>query len=259
MTDLMAGVAVAFLLIAAIFMTQASNQTQKEAREKKKAEEKLNRISSTDQRAIGEIQALRDALAHNPRLSHLVELVYDGERDPFLLTIVLDRGILRFDPGDCVVSESTREALTASFGEIFDRVCQSASSGLLQSITMEGHTDNRPFLPRDNVCGVSRVRGTCTEEDAIQTPACEAEGFANNVRLSASRAQNVFFQVKETFANRPEIAECLETKFLVAGRGPVEPMDGKAWRLSRSESENERNRRVVIKVRAASRSMEVLE
>jgi flagellar motor protein MotB len=256
MTDLMAGVAVAFLLIAAIFMTQASNRVRKETLEAKKTQEKLQEIRSTDRRAINEIVKLRDALQKNPHLSRLVELVYDGERDPFLLTIVLDRGVLRFDPGDCVVRESALAALSASFGEIFNRVCQSASSGLLQSIALEGHTDNRPFLPSDNVCGVARVRGECTSSESLGSAACEEAGFANNVRLSAARAQNVFFRVKATFANRPEIGECLETKFLVAGRGPVEPMDGHPWRAPRSESENERNRRVVIKVRAAARTFE---
>src|SRR4051794_6622048 len=104
MTDLMAGVAVTFLLIAGIFIVQAANQADAKARAGREAEAKLAKIISTDERAIAEIKALRDVLTGNAALRGLVEMVYDEERDPFLLTIVFDRGQLRFAPGDCEIT-----------------------------------------------------------------------------------------------------------------------------------------------------------
>jgi flagellar motor protein MotB len=254
MTDLMAGVAVTFLLIAAIFMVQAATRAEAEAKASQAAREELNKRTSTDRRAIAEIVALRDALSASDGLKELVELVYDAERDPFLLTIVFDRGRLRFDAGDCALRDDTRAVLDSSFGEIFDRVCRTAASGFIQSITLEGHTDNRPFFPADRVCGVERAHG-CGERRAL-TAECAALGFANNVRLSAARAQNVFFHMRDVLGTKPELTSCLDTKFVVAGRGPVEPSDGGDWRRERPGEEHERNRRVVIKVRATSRTEE---
>lgn len=144
--------------------------------------------------------------------------------------------------------------MRSSFGTVFGRVCATAASGFLQSITLEGHTDNRPFFPADRRCGVEPARKSHCHETSAE-PACKALGFANNVRLSAARAQNVFFETRQLLADDPVVLSCLETKFVVAGRGPVEPVDGGDWRLSRSEVKNERNRRVVIKVHAIARSV----
>jgi flagellar motor protein MotB len=253
MTDLMAGVAVTFLLIAAIFIVQAATRAEAAANESKKNQAKLQKIVSTDQRAIAEIKALREVLTENPALQGLVELVYDEERDPFLLTIVFDRGRLRFDAGDCAITDESKHVMTTSFGSIFEQVCKTAASGFIEAIMLEGHTDNIPFYPAERVCGVERAQRSCLGRLATSEE-CAALGFANNVRLSAARAQNVFFQMREILGGRPEITRCLDAKFVVAGRGPVEPTDGRDWRLARTESENERNRRVVIKVRATSRT-----
>jgi flagellar motor protein MotB len=254
MTDLMAGVAVTFLLLAAIFMAQVSNRAEEEVKEGRVAKDRLKEITSTDQRAILGLKTLRDSLSNDLDLHGLVELIYDAEQDPFLLTIVFDRGRLRFDPGDCAIRKDTLQVIASSFGAILTQVCEIASSGLVQSITLEGHTDNRPFFPSNRGCGVESLQNRCV---GIATSAeCSALGFANNVRLSAARAQNVFFEMRNLLRGRNDIISCLDTKFVVAGRGPVEPADGKNWQDSRSELENERNRRVVIKVRAISRTLE---
>ncbi len=260
MTDLMAGVAVIFLLVAAIFMVKAANTSKAEAKRSAQEAEKgrdasrrLNEITSSDKAAIAELAALKDALSASKDLRQLVELVYDADRDPFLLTIVFDRGRLRFDSGDCALRKDTLSVVEDSFGSIFDRICTSATSGFVQSIALEGHTDNRPFFPAERICGVERSLVGCTEKIGSR-PDCSAAGFANNVRLSAARAQNVFFQIRSIFAQRPDLIDCLDRWFVISGRGPVEPTDGKAWQLVRSESDNERNRRVVIKVRASSRT-----
>lgn len=254
-TDLMAGVAVTFLLIAGIFIVQASNQAEAEARAGRVAQAKLAKIVSTDERAIAEIKALREVLTSDEALRGLVEMLYDEQRDPFLLTIVFDRGRLRFAPGDCEITDDTKAVMASSFGQIFEQVCRSAASGMIEAITLEGHTDNHPFLPAERVCGVERAKRGCTRSSQLSAE-CAADGFANNVRLSAARAQNVFFHMREVLRERPGIIECLDAKFVVSGRGPVEPVDGADWSRERSEAENERNRRVVIKVRATSRTRE---
>jgi flagellar motor protein MotB len=256
MTDLMAGVAVTFLLIAGIFIVQAANQAEAEARAGRAAQAKLEKIVSTDQRAIAEIKSLRDLLSGEDALRELVDVAYDEQRDPFLLTIVFNRGRLDFAEGNCAIADETKAVMTSSFGTIFERVCNSASSGFIEAIALEGHTDNHPFFPSERVCGVEGTRSACARERGDTSGECAALGFANNVRLSAARAQNVFFHMREVLRERPEIIACLESKFVVSGRGPVEPTDGQAWEIKRSNAENERNRRVVIKVRATSRTRE---
>ncbi len=257
MTDLMAGVAVTFLLIAAIFIVKSATQAKEAVDKSREASEKLEEIRSTDERAIGEIKHLLNLLSSDQTLRGLVDLTYDEERDPFLLTIVFDRGQLRFAPGDCEITEQSKLVMRSSFGSIFEQVCRSAASGLIEAIALEGHTDNHPFFPGDRICGVDRARRACgRERDRELSSECEAIGFANNVRLSAARAQNVFFEMREILTERPEIIQCLDAKFVVSGRGPVEASDGGSWRDTRSEEQNERNRRVVIKVRATSRTRE---
>ncbi len=253
MTDLMAGVAVTFLLIAAIFIVQAANRAEAEVEAGRAAKAKLEKIVSTDERAIAQIKSLRDLLSDSDSLRGLVELVYDEQKDPFLLTIVFDRGRLRFNAGDCAITDDSKALMASSFGAIFEQVCRTAASGFIEAITLEGHTDNHPFLPAERICGVERSRRACNGRDA-KSSECLALGFANNVRLSAARAQNVFFQMRDVLGSRHDIIQCLDAKFVIAGRGPVEPADGRDWQLERTEEENERNRRVVIKVRATSRT-----
>jgi flagellar motor protein MotB len=253
MADLMAGVAVTFLLLAAIFMVQVARSRAAEAARAQAAVKKLEHITDTDEKAISTLLALRDSLRDDSDLQGAVELQYDKQRDPFLLTIVLDRDRLRFDAGDCAIQEAVRGAMSSSFKALFQGVCRTADSGLIQSITLEGHTDNHPFFPGDRRCGIEPARRHGCD-DGSREARCAALGFENNVRLSAARAQNVFFEMRQLLGNEPSIARCLETKFVIAGRGPVEPLDGRSWQDVRSEAHNERNRRVVIKVRATARA-----
>jgi flagellar motor protein MotB len=175
-------------------------------------------------------------------------VVYDEKRDPFLLTIIFNRGQLRFDEGQCKLRTDTQQAMRDSFDSIFTHVCETARSGYVQSITLEGHTDNGPFFPQQSICGVDATG--CRPGNA-QNDLCKSVGFANNVRLSAARAQNVFFEMRALLAKKPEIAECLDTKFVVAGRGPTDPENGASWEADQNAAQKEANRRVVIKVRAA--------
>jgi flagellar motor protein MotB len=116
-------------------------------------------------------------------------------------------------------------------------------------MTLEGHTDRRPFKAVRIGCGIDQpaLTAACAQEGH---PECEAIGFANNVRLSGARAQNVFFSMRKAVANDEHLSACLDRNFVVAGRGPVEPSDGKPWVDSRTDAEDEANRRVLLKIRA---------
>lgn len=261
LTDLMSGVAVMFLVIAAIFMVQAS-QAKKQALKlaaknedvAKKNEEfaqKFKEIDQRDQQGIQEIETLRDRLAGNQD----IELVYDKQKDPRLLTIVFSRENLRFDSGACEVGASTRDALRNTLKDIFPKICatvEAGRSGLQKSIALEGHTDNE--APLGVSCrGVAIASACFTNRSGA---ACKQQGFESNVLLSAARAQFVFFQARDVLKDDVAVAQCLDRNFMVAGRGPMDPLDGGAWDKVRPPAENDKNRRVVIKVRVMVASVD---
>jgi flagellar motor protein MotB len=257
LTDLMSGVAVTFLVIAAIFMVQASQAKQKVQQEKRHAEAlakrneenavKYEEMDEREQRGIAEIEKLRASLEGRPS----IELLYDRAKDPRLLTIVFDRDSLRFDSGACKVDRDALERLRATLRDIFPPICAAVGGGLQKSIALEGHTDNQP--PLGVACkAVAAARSCYRHRD---DPRCLHQGLESNVQLSAARAQYVFFEARSALKDNPAVAECLDRSFLVAGRGPMEPMappDGGDWRRARSEADNEKNRRVVIKVRVTT-------
>jgi flagellar motor protein MotB len=260
LTDLMSGVAVMFLVIAAIFMVQASQakkRAQRLAEENRRAAEqnkidaqKYKEIDQRDQQGIEEIDALRTRLAANRD----IELVYDKRKDPRLLTIVFSRDNLSFASGACDVDTATREAMRGTLKRIFPEICRTVGSlgtGLQKSITLEGHTDNAAPLGV-SCAGVPSASACFGRKQDV----CKKQGFESNVQLSAARAQYVFFQARDALKDDPVIASCLDRNFMVAGRGPMDPLDGGAWDAVRSASDNEKNRRVVIKVRVMAASVE---
>lgn len=253
LTDLMSGVAVMFLVIAAIFMVQAAQAKKKAQRQeqiakdlaKKNADDasKYNEIDQRDQQGIQEIEKLRSSLAGNKS----IELVYDEKKDPRLLTIVFNRESLQFESGECAVDAVKRDALRKTLQNIFPQICTTVGVGLQKSIALEGHTDNSP--PFGARCGTTAPSEFCYSYRNRSDEQCKKQSFENNVRLSAARAQYVFFEAREALHQDQAAASCLDRNFMVAGRGPMEPLDGGAWETFRNEAENARNRRVVIKVR----------
>lgn len=253
----MSGVAVTFLIIAAIFMVQAAVQKKKAQEAQKLAEnaskmsekdaQELQRLKKKDNDGIKELEALRAKLQANSRLKNNIELDYDPSKDPRLLTIVFSRDNLQFTRGDCVVDDSRKALLQTTLREIFPEVCAAVDKKFVQSIALEGHTDNLPAYGAK--CGTE-----ASSEDAScfanpNAGECKRRSFENNVRLSAARAQYVFFKAREALKADAAIAECLDKHFSISGRGPMEPVDGKPWESPRTDAENAANRRVVIKVR----------
>ena len=183
-----------------------------------------------------------------------IELVYDKRKDPRLLTIVFSRDNLSFASGACEVDPATREAMRGTLKRIFPEICRAVGSvgtGLQKSIALEGHTDNAP--PLGVSCAGVPSASACYGHKHDD---CKKQGFESNVQLSAARAQYVFFQARDVLRDDPAIASCLDRNFMVAGRGPMEPLDGGAWDAVRSAGDNEKNRRVVIKVRVMAASVD---
>ncbi len=258
LTDLMSGVAVMFLVIAAIFMVQASQarkRAQHLAEQKRQTAEKyevdagkFKVLDQRDRQGIQEIETLRAGLASNPN----IELVYDKRKDPRLLTIVFNRENLQFASGACDVSDRTRDALRQTLREIFPQICATVGSDLQKSIALEGHTDNQP--PLSVRCkGVDSAYACYRSRTDVR---CNQQSFESNVQLSAARAQYVFFQAREALQLDPAVAQCLDRDFMVAGRGPMDPLDGGRWDQVRTAEQNDKNRRVVIKVRVMVASVD---
>src|SRR5690606_4141772 len=112
------------------------------------------------------------------------------------------------------------------------RVCRAVvgmrEAGAEPSIILEGHTDDRPFLWTSRVCGVSH--------------GVAAYSFENNVRASAARAHEVFFTIRQQLLEADYERTCLDSNFIVSGRGQTAPRPGTA-------PEDGANRRLVIRVR----------
>jgi flagellar motor protein MotB len=258
LTDLMSGVAVMFLVVAAIFMVQASQAKRNALEQKRRAEElakrneldasKYKEIDERDQQGIKEIEDLMATLSTNKN----IELAYDKKKDPRLLTIVFNRDNLQFAPGACKVDDGRRTALRQTLQDIFPQICKSVGAGLQKSIALEGHTDNQP--PLGVSCKGIESANYCYTDRTHER--CKKQGFESNVQLSAARAQYVFFEAREALRLDQSVAQCLDKNFIVAGRGPMDPLDGGSWDKPRPNAENDKNRRVVIKVRVTAASME---
>jgi outer membrane protein OmpA-like peptidoglycan-associated protein len=261
MTDLMAGVAVTFLLIAAIFIVRAQRETkavQDSAHLKDEQAKELEDLKSQNRQVILELAKLAGEL--DPKLPGADVGALDESRiepnDPFVLTLVLKRHSVRFGEGACELEAAANAALAALAHAVLPKVCDAVEKGTVQTIALEGHTDNHGYFPTQAQCGVAASIG-CTPES--RNPRCVALGFENNVQLSAARAQHVFFHVDHLLGERDtkdanRLMRCLEDHFTVAGRGPVEPIEGSSWKEAQDDKAvREANRRVVIKLRALAR------
>jgi flagellar motor protein MotB len=250
LTDLMSGLAVMFLLIAAIFMVQSSRaakrakdaaDAQRRLAEQRKGDaDELDRLRSKDRKSIDRLLDLKGRLEANTRLAERLQLRYDPDADPFLLTISFTDEKLQFPPGACEVGAKQESDLRVTLAELFPELCKVVASdvndGVTQTIAMEGHTDRT--WPLGARCGMSVTPGCATNSSS---QACQREAFENNVRLSARRAQYVFFQAREALRDTA-LASCLDDYFVIAGRGQMSPLD-------RADPRSAKNRRVEIKVR----------
>jgi len=237
-TDLMSGVAVTFLLIAAIFMVQAFAARIREAESERKAQEQLALIQAQDQDARSFLNLLQEHFAKDDALRSVVEASYDAQVDPYLLTLTLNRERFLFASTQCDLSEDVNRAVRDGLRTAVKVVCSASDArNQLLSINLEGHTDVKPFFPRQAQCGAVPTR--CVD---AADPQCAAVGFENNVRLSGERAQRLFFVLRSTVGDDADLAQCLDRWFVVSGRGQVEATGS-------DEETRRRDRRVVLRIR----------
>ncbi|QDE86673.1 hypothetical protein [Myxococcus xanthus] len=228
LADLMAGVAVVFLLLAVIFILEAHEQREAAIRDKEAAIEKVDSQKEGVQESL---IALREDLIS-------LDATLDGG---FIALSGLDGGVnaleiefknMQFGLGQCRTPPAYVEQFERGAVPLIHRVCQAVDAmrdaGAEPSIILEGHTDDRPFLGTSWECGV--------REGVAQF------SFENNVRASAARAQEVFFTVRKQLRDAGYERDCFDSNFVVSGRGQTAP------RLGTDGSEPS-NRRLVIRVR----------
>lgn len=238
LADLMASVAVMFLLIAAIFMVRSLAQAKRSQDLAQEFEATLLAAKEENKTSQEALQELVAELKGDS--SMMVELDYDPAVDPFVVTIIFNEQILHFAPSSDKLDKAGLETIKDSGKKILDRTCRLVTeSGRVQQITLEGHTDNQRF-----------GRAVC--ESRMDSAECERKSFEKNVRLSANRAQTVYFEMMDAISDRPDLKNCLNSRFVVSGRGPVEPLGNTDWEAEQDDEERRRNRRVVIKVRMRS-------
>jgi len=261
MTDLMAGLAAIFLLLAVIFILDAQRKSVALEAEVEKArsaqvacDEKIGELGRFRSSILTAIDRLRAGIESNPQLLSLVAIDKGAlERDPFVLPVYFNQSRLAFGSSECSLSAAQSRPLRETTSILVRGICstiedmqKAAGADRLEvTITLEGHTDQEPYLPAAPGCGVDYTPCARTPE-ALE---CQQLGFENNVRLSGARAQTVFFEMQRAVAHDAHLSACLERYFVVSGRGPVEPADGGAWRTPRPDVEDRFNRRVLLKIR----------
>ena len=251
MTDLMAGVAVTFLLLAAIFIVQADALKRDALRKKAEAEKQASALRNEPE-ARRELTDLDDRLTAALAEGAQKAQVFPDPKDPLVLLVIFESDDW-FPSGACVPSRDVRQRIAPILADVFSKVCDPRYQHI-ESIILEGHSDRNPLYPGrggSERCGaVERYTGSPGD----------IEGFHNNVRLSAARAQEVFFIAREAIlassAERSAIATCIEQKFVVSGRGPVQPRDGSDWHTNQPREALSADRRVVLKVRFRQRDVD---
>lgn len=230
LADLMAGVAVVFLLLAVIFILEARQQREAAIQEKDRA---IGKVDSQKEGVRSSLSTLRKELED-------LDQTLDGG---FIALSGLDGGVnaleiefknLQFGLGQCRTPTAYVEQFEQGSVPLINRVCAAVDSmrdaGAEPSIILEGHTDDRPFLGTSGECGVRNGVAQVS--------------FENNVRASAARAQEVFFTIRDQLVDVDAGYElnCLDENFVVSGRGQTAPRPG-------TTGSDPSNRRLVIRVR----------
>ncbi len=209
MTDLMASVAVTFLLIAAIFILRASDANREN-------QQRLQKVEDIRKQSLDALDEFVRNLATQPELR---DAVHNDKADRFLVTVEFPAHALYFRTGSYELVEDAKEQLIAPLEHVVRLVC-GIDETLTNSIMLEGHTDREG-------------------------------GYEMNVRLSAQRAQTVYFEVRNRLDDMAR--RCIDARFAVSGRGPVQPRDPlQRWDDERRPIKSDADRRVVLKVRFVS-------
>lgn len=246
-SDLMAGVAGVFFVLMAIFMA-------KDAALDRENRQRLAKLEAEDRSAKAAEQRVIDTLAElRRRLGILGGALEEGGVETTLENGVLEINVdpsgdlLGFASGQDALGCDRRVAAQARMRQTLALVCDvmtSTSARLVKHIVLEGHTDNVP------VANATGAFAWCPGDSLSETP---ADTFGGNVALSGRRAVHILRLVVEGLPTSAYLRTCVERHFLVAGRGPVEPVHDEPsravdWWADQSEAARRRNRRVVLRV-----------
>ncbi len=244
-TDLMASVAVIFLLIAGIFIIR----TAKQARESTRQMDEIKKSQIDVSRQIDRL--LKDLQNAN---SNFVEKAEKVTGDPFLAIIRLKNSRFVFENNQCKFASELKQRsgddMKKLLMEIYTKV---ANSNLkVEQVVLEGHTDHNPSLPKSAACGIEDVSRWQNCSKNAPDEKCKQFGFENNIQLSAARAQELFFVTRAAILDAPNLLNWFDEKFVVSGRGPVSPLKlGQNWKelpIGNTTAYAE-NRRVEAKIR----------
>jgi flagellar motor protein MotB len=219
LTDLMAGAAVVFLLMAVIFIRKSEAERQVKVEKGEKVENQQEQVEASLVKLKTALEQLNEQIG-----GRFLQVSQQGN------TLEIQFSDLKFKLGKCETPPEYATLLRDSAVKIVGTVCSALEEmrrvGAFPSIVLEGHTDDRPFSIHSSECGVGRPN--------------YKDGFEDNVRASAARAQSVFFTLREGLASDPEERNCLDKHFVVSGRGQAAPVD---------PEHPDRNRRTIIRVR----------
>ena len=263
--DLMAGVAGVFFVLMAVFLTIVAARNL----EDKKALEKYEHIDKSEQEASAAVVNALEGIKTDLEQINPGGASISGNE----LVINLDPGgeLLKFESGDDELPCDTRERTRNKMKDILNTTCAGIMASkvrLIYRIVLEGHTDNKPVtndLVQVNHCGAQPRSLKPTDQ--------RVRAFGGNVALSSRRAVNVLRLVVEDVDTSEVLRNCVDTYFLVSGRGPVDPLEAKAgqlsgtiamfpgcaapverldsgpaWLIAQNRAAAEKNRRVVLRV-----------
>jgi outer membrane protein OmpA-like peptidoglycan-associated protein len=214
MTDLMASVAVTFLLIAAIFMLRAAGAHRS-------TRQALKRVEVVQKQSLEALDLLVKDLGGN---ADLQGRVLRDPKDRFVVTIEFPEKELYFKSGSPLLETGSKDKLIGPLQVVVSRVCDIDSS-LTNSIVLEGHADRE---------------GTYQENVSLSARRAETVYFEVRSRLDRPATE---------WTRR-----CIDSRITVSGRGYVQPKSypSDRWDDPLRPWKDPTDRRVILKVRFTS-------
>ncbi len=259
-SDVMAGLAGIFFVLMAGSIALLDDQKARVERERVEAEQRQQEAQQRFEKLNARDDALRDKVR-----SHLRSILNDlggadaGAGDSSDAGVADDDNMIEvridpngeyttFDPGkyelrDCEQKRGAAKKLVT----VLRTLCSNVSKGgqrLIDRIVLEGHTDNQPSSASDSPL---ESCGALARQDDYRSR------FGANVELSSRRAVHLLRVALESSEADDALRACVEERFLVSGRGPLDPLcAGKpcrsGWRETQTRDDQTKTRRVVFRV-----------